>query len=320
MHRFLTTPCYLALLLATSVLQPSRVSGNPPRRDQPALLEFCDWRQHDPALLRDLEDGQLHQHALLDAALVAGGRDPEDAKRLVDAFRARAPRLPRVTQLPQGSPGMPSTHDVVHLFDYLHRNHLQGEYQAELCDVGQTISKQKFNCLTATILFQALCRDSGIATEAIWEPAHVRCWVHCRNDLGYLVETTAESTALAVSPRMRRGEVAARSLSSEQLLGKVFYNRGVQLLRKNAFAPALSATWTSCRLDGDDRPAHNNLRACINNWALSVSQHRGDLAQAVRLLDAGLQLDPDYEPFSRNLRLLRGHDPGGVPSNLGIAN
>ena len=299
--RFLNLALWLGVWTST-------VLGDAPQRSESkgesAIVELCDWNGYDVELLRDLSDGQLDQQSLLRAALTVGGNSPQEAAESIANFnaftqglRAKHENPPTVTQAL-----------IRHLFSQLQRNHLHGQYDPDLCDVGKTVSHGDFNCLTATILFRALCQEFAIDVVAIWEPSHVRCWVPLDNGrFGYVVETTAKSSQTAVTARLPRHQLAERVLTKEQLLGKVYYNRGVQQLRREAFPDALTSTWTSCVLDHDDQPAQNNLRACLNNWALAVSQHGGDIAFAIRLLDAGLQLDPTYEPFSRNLRLLRDH-------------
>ena len=286
----------------------STVLGDVPKSSEveskSAIVALCDWNAYDVELLRDLSDGQLDQQSLLQSALAVGGNSPQEIADLVATFSAFTQQL-RVKH--RNSPAV--TQPLIrHLFSQLQQNHLHGQYDPHLCDVGKTISHGKFNCLTATILFRALCQEFAIEVVAIWEPSHVRCWVPLDDRrFGYVVETTSKSSQTAVTARLPRHQLAERILTKEQLLGKVYYNRGVQLLRREAFPEALCSTWASCVLDHDDQSAQNNLRACLNNWALAVSQHGGDIAFAIRLLDAGLQLDPTYEPFSRNLRLLQDH-------------
>ena len=265
--------------------------------------DFAAWQPAEVELLDDLSDGQLDQ-SLLEAALIVGGHDLAQVAALETAFRKscrrcreRFPRLQQQTLEQQ----------CRILFDHLKSSFLDGEYVPDLCDVGATISSGKFNCLTATILYQTLGQEFGLSVQAAWEPAHVRCWVPSESGrAGYLVETTADRTTAAVSGLYPRQMLRERPLSKEQLLGKVFYNRGVRELERDDFRSAICSTWASCLLDPTDIPAKNNLRACLNNWALQASK-RDQIGFAIRLLDAGLQLDPDYEPFSRNLELLRRH-------------
>ena len=268
------------------------------------FLEFSEWQPIEKEILHDLRDGQLDQRNLIEAALVVGGNDGGQIVSLRSSFKQSCERCRAMMKVrPQES----MKERIQQLFEYFVSNHLYGEYTPDLCDVGKTISTGEFNCLTATILFRALCEEFDIEVFAAWEPSHVRCWIPSEAEsAGYLVETTADNPVAGVSGLYPTSKLNERRLTSEELLGKVFYNRGVRALQSDQFSLALTSTWASCLLDTKDVPAQNNLRACLNNWALSASQH-DDSKFAIRLLDAGLQLDPNYEPFFRNRRLLLGH-------------
>ncbi len=264
------------------------------------FVEFSQWQPVEQEILADLSDGRLDQRTLVEAALAVGGNDSGQTTALKSSFKQSCERCRAMMKVrPQNA----LNDQIQLLFEYFVSNHLYGEYTPDLCDVGKTISTGEFNCLTATILFRALCAEFGIEVTAAWEPSHVRCWVPSGKESGYLVETTADNPAAGVSGLYPRSKLDERRLTPEELLGKVFYNRGVRALQSDRYTIALTSTWASCLLDQNDIPAQNNLRACLNNWALSASR-QNDTEFAIRLLDAGLQLDPEYEPFFRNRQLL----------------
>lgn len=293
-----------AAVLLLAVLVGSLKGDAAFEQQRERFVAFGDWKPIEKQLLDDLSDGRLDSRSLLEAALIVGGHEAPRIAALQNAFAASCQRCraqnPRLEHEPYPT-------RISQLFTYLLDHHLYGEYTPDLCDVGATLTRGEFNCLTATILFRALCHEFDIPVQAAWEPSHVRCWIPIESDrAGYLVETTADSATAAVSGLYPRSKLTERQLTPEQLLGKVFYNRGVQWLHRDQFASALFSTWASCLLDPNDVPAQNNLRACLNNWALWASQ-RDRYVFAMELLDAGLQLDPNYEPFSRNRRLLENH-------------
>jgi len=268
------------------------------------FVEFSEWQPIEQEMLRDLSDGVLNHRTLMEASLIIGGNDAAQTAALQSSFKQSCERCRAMMKV---RPQTEMKDQIQQLFDYFVSNHLYGKYTPDLCDVGKTISSGEFNCLTATILFRALCEDFDIEVFAAWEPSHVRCWIPSEvESSGYLVETTADNPAAGVSGLYPRSKLSERRLTAEELLGKVFYNRGVRALQSDRFSLALTSTWASCLLDSKDVPAQNNLRACLNNWALSVAQ-RDESKLAIRLLDAGLQLDPNYEPFFRNRRLLLSH-------------
>jgi tetratricopeptide (TPR) repeat protein len=251
----------------------------------------------ESALLEDLQDGKLDHCSLIESALIAAGHDD---------FAVVADLQQRFKELAHHCQSSANADDDVQAKPTLRAMHAKLQldvFQPDLCDVGETIKQGRYNCLTATLLYQALCAEFRIDTQAEWVPAHVRCWFP---DQQFAVETTSGTWRVEL---VRKG----RLLTTAEMLGKVYYNRGVRLMRRQEFAPALVATWVSCCLDPLDDQAESNLRACLNNWALACAA-RGDLETAQELLKIGLTIDPNYSPFFRNQQYFLPADsiPGGI--------
>ena len=283
----------------TLVIALLLIHGSPALAEDPwaRWADLCQYNADQLRVLQDAEDGRLDEVSLFRASLLAAGHSLAEARLWEVEFAAFVRRCR--ARLSAISP----TGRQRQLFAQLQQECLSGAYQADLCDVSQTISGAAYNCLTATILYQRLCAEFGITAEALWEPAHVRCWVVLAEGEGLTVETTATTPRDALGERGSRAQVMGRFLSRTELLGKVLYNQGVQALRREDYSTALATTWASLCLDPEDAPAASNVRACLNNWALWAVQH-DDLAFARRLLVAGNTFDPDYVPFRRNLSLL----------------
>jgi tetratricopeptide (TPR) repeat protein len=98
---------------------------------------------------------------------------------------------------------------------------------------------------------------------------------------------------------------AGRRLDDTGLTAIVYYNRGLDYLEAGRFAESLAANQTALRLDPQNATAHANLLATLNNWSLD-RYRRGDVAEAVRLLEQGLAIDPHYALFRENLAAVRG--------------
>jgi tetratricopeptide (TPR) repeat protein len=110
-----------------------------------------------------------------------------------------------------------------------------------------------------------------------------------------------------------------RRLSRVGLLAVVYYNRGVDQLEAGRFAEAAAANRTAVRLDAANAAARANLLATMNNWSLELGR-RGDLAEAVRLLEEGLAVAPDYVLFHENLVALHQRRLSGGVSAAGDAD
>lgn len=267
----------------------------------PDFGRFADYYSPtigERVILEDLADDQLDDYSLVEAALLIGGQRGEAVHRYMRLLQASTQRcLTKVSS--SDSPG----ERLSTIFHHLREDFLYGDYCPDLYDVSRTLSAGDFNCLTATLLFRHLCHAAAINVMAIWEPSHVQCWLAITPTRGYIIETTADSPQQAISQLERSGGVQGRFISQKELLGKVFYNKGVSCLKSDDYAGALGGTWVSCLLDPSDSAAQSNLRACLNNWALWAADH-SDLVLADRLLEEGLELDPAYEPFARNRAIL----------------
>ncbi len=285
-------------LLFAWALMPLCGIANGVELDFDRYREYATWSQGEHALIADLADRSLDQHSTLEAALSAAGTSRQRIAELQKVMRESSSRC----RAKLGSERSTRRRLQV-VFQHLSDEFLTGEYRAELYDSGRTLAKGDFNCLTATILFQALCRANSIEVEAAWQPAHVRCWVPVAGGTGYLVETTASSPRNAIGPLSLQQDHSHRLLSDAELVGKVYYNRGVSTMKTGAYPTALISTWAGCLIDPRDQPAHSNLRACLNNWALAAYQNK-DLPLARQLLEEGIRLDPSYEPFLKNREIL----------------
>ena len=263
--------------------------------------EFHGWSATERVLLQDLADWQLDQHSLVEAALIVAGHNKETIARYNARLKQSIARCrPRVR------PTDSTQNQLRIIFRHTSAEFLKGKYQSDIYDLGKTLDQGDFNCLTATILFKEICQAFSIHVDALWEPSHVQCWATLRGNFGYIVETTAASDYDAVSGMRSAEQLTLRRLSKSELLAKVYYNKGVRALKTDAYPTALASTWLGTLLDPRDSPAQNNLRACFNNWALAAVSQNSDVVLAKRLLDAGISLDPNYVPFSRNRALLVG--------------
>lgn len=273
-------------------------------RDSAALPAHALERQ----LIVDCRDGRLDDHNLLTAALIAGG--VSDPQQLADHQDKFAKQLRRIL-------GSTATDDEAtraeHLLTAMHEELLTGEYLAACSNVADLVSHGNYNCVSATVVYQILCEASGLNVQPIAVPAHVfsrlakqgidvqtTCpvWLGAGKGRRSTEQTTTGRASNAGDSGEARG-TGRRTLDNVQLLGKIYYNRGVLALQDSDFAEAVRVLRISRILDGEDAIAKNNLLAALNNWGLSESQ-RGRFATASELLCIGRALDPDYAPLRAN--------------------
>jgi tetratricopeptide (TPR) repeat protein len=264
-------------------------------------------------LLNDAADGRLDQLPLVEAALVAGGTvDEGELAGLTELFDARARSI--AVQLAAASP--PPDERPAVLFRLMHGNLLTGSYRSDVTVLDAALCRGEYNCVTATLLYAALCEREGIEVQIMATTGHVYCRLPgarprdveptCPDWFDRPVSSIVEALRPAGSPvagslgaSATRRSGQTQVISDVQLVARIYYNRGVALLEKEQFAEALALIDRSLQLDPHDIDARENLLAGINNWALAVGR-TGDYRQATALVAEGLLLDPNYAPLRAN--------------------
>ncbi|HID76843.1 MAG TPA: hypothetical protein EYP56_12715 [Planctomycetaceae bacterium] len=264
----------------------------------------------EQSLLRDGADGRWDEHPLLAAALVASGvRRPEVLAR----YQSRFDEL--VAELRHQVRSAGSAQAKAELaFEFLHRRILTGDYQLGSSDLREALDHGRFNCLSASILFQCLASRLGLDVRGLETPGHVSSrvvWEGGRLD----IETTCSNWFRLASEPDRQGQAfghagrscavaggpsgPAHEVPETALVGMIYYNRGVDLLAENRFAQALAANAKAVWLDPANSAARGNLLATLNNWAVRLAG-AGQYAEAAALLRQGMALEPRYELFKSN--------------------
>lgn len=250
-------------------------------------------------MLADAADGCFNEINLLEASVIAGGGDRDEValtRRRLDALWLEVGE-PLIDTLPLAD--RPRA-----ILSALHRLVLTGEYKAECTEVQQTLQSGDYNCVTATALYLELCRRHGLAGSAVAIPAHVYCRLHGPQQQD--IQTTckdwfelATRNGNAFTRQVAAQSSPPRTLTDVELLGKVYYNRGVSQLEAHEYAAAIALLKTSLALDPKDEPARNNLLAAHNNWALALCD-ANDFAAAADKLAAGRKIDAQYGPLLTN--------------------
>ena len=259
-------------------------------------------------LFADAADGRLDEHSLLDAALVASGVDRAEAlqryARQRDALVEELRPLISPTQTPRRQA------EVV--FEFMHRRVLQGGYHIDCTDLRLALDEGRFNCVSASVLFNCLAGPLGLPVCGLEIPGHAMSrvslpeepldiettcaeWFRWMGNPGKQAEMAAK--AAGTPPSHPRGPI--REVSPVQIAAMIYYNRGVDLLAEKRFATAAAANAKALWLDPDSTTARGNLLATINNWAIDLG-NSGRCAEARDLLLQGLALDPLYETFGTN--------------------
>lgn len=285
MPAILRTIVGVALVAATTLVMPG------------TRLVASDGIVAAPRLLADAANGTLDEISLLEASLIASG--VEDESRLdayVASFNAIVERCE--VSLEHETNGLALAEA---LYELLHREVLTGKYFSKCTEVDRAFDHGDYNCVTATILYQCLCQRFGLSVTAVATSTHVRS--RLSGEPAFDVETTCPDWFDVVrrtptKQSLRRTQLT-RQLSAVELLAKVYYNRGVNLLESNSFASGIELLKISQLLDPEDAPTRKNLAAGLNNWALAECD-AGNYEHAVELVELGIQRYPEFDALLAN--------------------
>ena len=260
-------------------------------------------------LFADAADGRWDEHDLLTASLLASGVDqPEALHRYHRQVAALVDELRRSGAV-AGSP----IDEARAIFEFMHRRILVAGYARNCTELADALELGRFNCVSATVLFNCLAERFGLRVCGLETPGHALSRLILPD--GRLdVETTCPRWfELAHDPR-RQAELVERTLGAEpagpprgpcrevcgpQLAAMIYYNRGVDRLAEQRFADALADNAKALRLDAASATARGNLLAALNNWAIALASD-GRYTDACARLEEGLSFDRGYAAFSTN--------------------
>jgi tetratricopeptide (TPR) repeat protein len=256
----------------------------------------------------DAADGRLDRFAPFDAALVAGGvRDFETLQH----YRWKAAALAEEFRRLHPNPGTPRQQAEA-VFEFMHRNILYGGYDLAYTDLRRVLDEGRFNCVSATVLFNYLAEELGLVCHGLEMPGHAMSrillpsgtfdientcprWFHLNGDSDHPMNAVGQMIGTAATADRSK----AREVSPIQLAAMIYYNRGVDFLTEKRFDEAVRANAKALRLDPGNATARGNLLATINNWSIELG-NRGQFAEAIDLLQRGLAMDATFAAFAQN--------------------
>jgi tetratricopeptide (TPR) repeat protein len=252
-------------------------------------------------MLADAVDGRYERFSLLSAALIAAGtHDRAQVAAIEQRFWSRLGSSVDAL-LAETDPARRAKGALL----ALHAHVLQGKYDPDGDQLAVAIDGGAFNCLSATVLYFALAQRVGLGPVAVATPGHVMTrLVLAREEL--LIDATAADGIDRVTQAAGSAEPKQRwrQLTAPQLVALIYYNQGVDMLRKQMFAAAYAAGIKASRLDPQHHAAQANLVATLNNWAIEYLQ-AGAWDDAEQLLRRGLTLAADEPTLRHNLELVQ---------------
>ena len=263
-------------------------------------------------MIQDAKDSRFDSHTLFDAALIAAGNT--DAAKLEGYRQQYNNRVYHLAQLiPQNATELQKARIIL---EYLHREMFR-EYLLESSNVGAIFDSGIYNCVTGATLFNSLARQFGVKAVALELPGHAMSRVYLSDGTYYDVETTcavwfqlqdypgkqeqviARMLEAGAASQVVDAPVVRRPINDVELVAKLYYNRGVELLNKENYAGAMHCNAKALILDSKSATAKGNFLATLNNWAINESKD-AHYDYAMRILRQGMKIDPNYPIFKNN--------------------
>jgi len=275
---------------------------------QPSIPFFGGLGPLEKRFFDDAADGRLDEFSLLDTALIAGGVDDVRTLRHYEARLAAFVKELRRSGKVTGSP----RRKAEAIFRFMHRRILHAGYGVDCTDLRIALDQGRFNCISATVLYNCLADEFGLRVCGVEMPGHATSRLSLRGG-SIDVETTCPSWFRLIDDPKRQAAAVkktvgtisakarsqAREVSPIEIAAMVYYNRGVDLLARDRFREAAVANAKALRLDPASSTARGNLLATLNNWSIALSS-ANQYAEAVDLLRQGLAFAPAYEAFALN--------------------
>jgi tetratricopeptide (TPR) repeat protein len=308
----LAAPGQTALALPAGHVRALRPTAAADARSDSAAFatEFC--QDHlcplEKRLFSDAADDRLDDFSLLQGALIASGLHRAESMRRYEV---------RVTELAAELGGTAAlAGDPVRkaraVLEFMHRRLLRGGYGIDCTDLRLALDRGRFNCVSASVLYNCLAGHVGLEVCGLETPGHARIrlilpegsidvettcpsWFQLMNH----PEKQAELVEKTIGVRPATDRSQFREVSPVQMIAMIYYNRGVDLLADGRFSAAAAANAKALWLDPSSKTARGNLLATLNNWAIALSDS-GHHAEAVDLLGRALSFDPSYETFAPN--------------------
>ncbi len=307
-----TTPSATAHLhrpdVELSIREPADESGS--LAASPYLALEGPLSPVERRLFADAADSRWDEHTLLTAALVASGVDSPSRLAHYESLVAALVDELRHSAAMQGT----EHQQAQAILEFLHQRVLGGGYRLDSSDLTVALDKGRFNCVSASVLFNCFAEDVGLTARGLEIPGHAMSrlvltdgtldvettcpeWFRLMDDpqkQAAVVEKTIGIRYMETTPPAQRREVSA-----VELVATIYYNRGVDLLAQKRFAEAVAANAKALRLDPANSTARGNLLATLNNWAIDLGSN-GRYLEAVATLSRGIALDAAYPTFKTN--------------------
>ena len=258
-----------------------------------ASIEFPKGSLEE-ALFEDAADGEFNRLGLEQAALIASGVTQKDLLKYITKIDSLYNHI--ALRWPMKKLNAFQKGHVILVF--LHRTALK-TYDPGATEIQKALDDGRFNCVSATLLFNILCERFGVKTAGIEVPTHLYSVVYDKMSpfvsrevqttipLGFLIQQVPWNEFIYNSKiQTWKGK---RVVSRVPLIAVIYYNRGIYWIRQKAYDKALPYYQRAFLLD-PGFPALGELMVQLYAaWGYNFF-NQGQYAKAVQIYREGLRL------------------------------
>ena len=282
------------------------------------IVSTCYADNLQDSLIIDIEDNNLDHFSLIEAAFIISGITSPDSMNYVltwyDSIIVDIKNKGLIDEFDQNG-------SAEKLFLYLHTSFLM-EYERKATTLLHIIKNKKYNCVSATILYNFICDDFNLSTMAFETPTHVyTIFTDFSNDL--MVENTT-SMGFNITKNLKKysqymlryypekeiyriglhrlyeyENSKGRRISNFELLGLICYNQAFFASKANRYDKAYDYVLLAQKFNQDSR---SNLRFEINlyyRWGKKLFNTK-EYYQAFEVFADANYRYPDIADFEKN--------------------
>jgi len=268
-------------------------------------------------LYYDIADGQLDDFSRIEAAFIISGA--ENSTKLNQGMDWYNSLLEDIRQ--KNLIGFDKIPSAEKLFLYLHTSWLK-DYKERATTLFDILDRKVYNCVAATVLYNLICDEVGLSTEAFETPTHVytifrdvteQVMVENTSSMGfnimknldrysqYLLQYYPQNEALKIGlDRIFAYEHAnGRKIDNTELLGLICYNLAIFNSEKGNYKKAYEYVELAQYFNADSRSNRKFEMSLYYRWGSELFKAK-KFYEAFEVTADAYYRYPDNPDFKRN--------------------
>lgn len=270
-------------------------------------------------LATDIQDNRLDDFSRIEAAFILSGvNDPDSLDYYLGWYHEVVKEIWEIPFDPADRPGNASK-----VFNVLHARWLK-TYQLEATTLLDIVRHRRFNCVSATILFNLICDDLGWDTEAFETPTHVytlfnnfteQVMVENTSPMGFNIVTNLQAYSRYLAQYYPESEVVkigldrlylheqsrGRRIDNTELIGLLAYNQAYFARKRGEFERAYDLVLLAQNFNRDSRSNIQFELGLYHTWGKRLFDKKQYL-KAFGVLADGAYRYPDDSVLRQNTR------------------